>query len=63
MKESTNPEHEQARADIAEQVAAFQAKGGKVCIIPIAPATNHNPLALSFNEGGKPKRNRSLRRD
>jgi hypothetical protein len=63
MKESTNPEHEQARADIAEQVAAFQAKGGKVRVIPIAPATNHNPLALSYNESGKAKRNRSLRRD
>jgi hypothetical protein len=63
MKESANPEHEQARADIEAQVAAFQARGGKVRVIPIAPATNHNPLALSFNEGGKPKRNRSLRRD
>jgi hypothetical protein len=63
MKDSINPTHEQARADIAAQVAAFQARGGKVRVIPIAPATNHNPMALSFNEGGKPKRNRSLRRD
>jgi hypothetical protein len=60
MKESPNPQHEQVRADIEAQIKEFEARGGKVRVIPIEPATNHNPFALSFNESGKAKRNRSF---
>lgn len=58
--DTRRPDLIEAEREAAEALAVFLAAGGKIQQVPIAPATNHNPQALSFNESGKPKRNRSF---